>query len=216
MLTLGLLSLWGCPPPKFVPLDLAHLKSPEDLGLKSQEAYQKARNAQQKSEKLKWSQAGMAYSEKCLKFQADEPLCLYYGVLNRGVFVQNHIFDYQKSLRLMVAQCEALIAVDPNFQHAGCYRILGNIFSKAPAFSLNPKNISQDLDKASEYFQQAVKLSPDYALNHLFLARNLAALGNKAEAQQQLAEFDRLRTPDLDQEYPQWKQDREQLAQSLH
>ncbi len=130
--------------------------------------------------------------------------------------MQNHIFDYQKSLRLMVSQCEALIAVEPNFQHAGCYRILGNIFSKAPAFSLNPKNISQDLDKASEYFRQAVQLSPDYALNRLFLARNLAALGNKAEAKQELAEFDRLKTPELDQEYPQWKQDREQLARSLH
>ena len=116
----------------------------------------------------------------------------------------------------MVANCESLISIDPSYENGGCYRILGNIYAQAPSFSLNPKNITQDLDKSVENLRQAVQVAPAYALNHLFLSRSLEAVGDKSAAVSELKEFDRLRTPALDNEYPQWKKERDQLAQKLH
>jgi tetratricopeptide (TPR) repeat protein len=115
----------------------------------------------------------------------------------------------------MVEHCQTLNEVDPIFENAGCYRILGDIFAKAPSFSANPEHISQDLEKSADYLKQAVQLAPHYALNHLFLARSLAELGEKSEAQAQLKEFDRLNSSDLDKVYPEWKKDREELVRDL-
>lgn len=210
------LGLSACAAPKFIPQDLQHLKDPEDLGLAAQEAYQKARAQSEKKEKLKWTHAGIVYSEKCLKTEAEKPICLYYNVLNRGYYIKNHIPNYQKALKLMITHCETLIDVDPGYQQAGCYRILGSIYAKAPSFSFNPKNITRDLDKSLEYLEAAVRLAPDYALNHLVLAKTLLALDENEEAKQQLKDFDRLRSSNLDKDYPEWKKEREELARKLH
>ena len=115
----------------------------------------------------------------------------------------------------MVENCETLIQVEPNFEHAGCYRVLGNIYAQAPSFSLDPKHITQDLDKSAEYLRKAVALSPDYPLNHFFLARTLEALGDKPNAKQELELFDRSSKDGIDQDYPEWKKERDSLAQKL-
>ena len=205
----------SCAAPKYTPPDLTQTRSPEELGLKSQEAYQQAKLQTDKDEKLKLSQAGIAYASRCLAIAPRTPGCLYYRVLNTGVFIKNHIPNYQKGLRQMVADCETLNGIQPDYEHGGCYRVLGNIYAQAPSFSLNPKNITQDLDKSVEYLQEAVKIDPKYPLNQLFLARYLEATGDKAQAKAHLQEFDRLDQSNLDSEYQDWKQDREKLAQKL-
>ncbi len=212
-LLLTLLTL-GCAP-KFIPQDLNQLKNPGDLGMASQKAYQQAKATPEKKEKLKYAQAGIHYSEKCLKIEPEKTMCLYYNVLNRGTYIQNHVVNYQTSLKIMVKNCLTVIEVDPSYEHGGCYRILGDIYAKAPGFSLNPKNITRDLDQSAEYLRGSVGAAPDYALNHLFLARTLEQLGELDEAKVQLAEFDRLVTSDLDKDYPGWKKEREELAQKL-
>lgn len=213
-LILSLCCLGACAP-KFIPEDLGRLKDPRDLGLASQRAYQQAKATPEKKEKLKYAHAGILYSEKCLKTSPERPLCLYYNVLNRGTYIQNHVVNYQTALKAMIQNCQTLIEVDPVYEHGGCYRILGDIYAKAPGFSLDPKNITRDLDQSAEYLKSAVRVSPDYALNRLFYARTLEQLGESEQARQQLAEFDRLQTPDLDKEYPGWKKEREELAQKL-
>jgi len=211
-----LLGFTGACVPKYVPDDLSRLKNTRDLGMASQQAYQQAKSAEDKKDKLKYANAGILYSEKCLKQEPEKPLCLYYNVLNRGLYIQNHVVNYQSALKIMIENCKVLTEVDPAYEHAGCYRILGDIYAKAPGFSLNPKNITRDLDKSAEYLKKAVELSPDYPLNHLFYARILEELGDAEEAKVQLAEFDRLVSSDLDKEYPGWKKEREDLAQKLH
>lgn len=208
--------LQACATPKVVPTDLAQLKTPEELGQAAQRSYQAAKNATEKAEKLKFASAGIAYADKCLQENPRQPQCLYYQVLNTGTYIQNHIPNYQRGLKQMVASCDTLIAVEPGYENGGCYRVLGNIYAQAPSFSLNPKNITQDMDKSVEVLRQAVKVAPQYALNHLFLSRSLEALGQKDEAVQELQEFDRLKDPQLDSEYPQWQKERDQLAQKLH
>jgi tetratricopeptide (TPR) repeat protein len=196
--------------------DIAHPKTPQDLGEVSQRAYQAATRSKEKSEILLHAKTGIHYSSQCLKQEPEKPICLYYNVLNRGLYIQNHIPNYQNSLKKMVQNCETLLKVDPAYQNGGCYRILGNIYSQAPAFSLNDEAVLQDLDKSQSYLTKAVQVAPQYALNHLFLAKTLEMTGEKQAAQKELDKFDILITPDLDKEYPEWKEEREALAQKLH
>lgn len=207
--------LLGCAGPKVVPADLSALKTPEELGAAAQRSYQAARQAHEKGEKLRAASAGIAYADKCLQKNPNEVACLYYQVLNTGIYIQNHIPNYQVGLKKMVSNCQILLGIDPAYEQGGCYRVLGNIYAQAPSFSLNPKNITQDMDKSVEYLRLAVQQAPSYPLNHLFLARSLEAVGEKSEALKELNEFDRLSSPTLDNDYPQWKRDRDQVARKL-
>ncbi|HCU24745.1 MAG TPA: hypothetical protein DF383_06990, partial [Deltaproteobacteria bacterium] len=157
--------LTACVAPRVVPQNLAQLKTPDELGRAAQQMYAEAKAATEKKEKLRLASLGIAYSEKCLHGAPEHPSCLYFQTLSMGVYIRNHILNYQKGLRKMVANCETLNRVQPEFEHAGCLRILGNIYAQAPSFSISPKNISQDLDRSVDYLQQAVKLAPGYALN---------------------------------------------------
>lgn len=213
LIAAGLLT--ACAAPKSMPSDIDQLKSPAELGQASRRAYLSARDATEKSDKLKFAHEGMVYAEKCLKAALETPDCLYFHALNTGIYIKNHIPNYQKGLHKMVANCEALNKIRPDFEQAGCYRILGNIFAQAPSFSLNPKNITQDLDRSVGYLQEAVKLAPDYPLNRLFLARSLEEIGERDKAQAELKAFDALPKTGLDQDYPQWKKERDALAQKL-
>ena len=207
--------LTACAAPKSMPSDLDRLKSPEELGQASQNAYLAARSAPDKGDRLKRSHEGIVYAEKCLKVAPETPACLYFHALNTGTYIKNHIPNYQKGLHQMVSNCETLNRVRPDFEHAGCYRILGNIYAQAPSFSLNPKNITQDLDRSVEYLEEAVKLAPDYALNRLFLAKSLLETGQDERAKGELKAFDALPKNGLDQDFPHWKSERDSLAQKL-
>jgi hypothetical protein len=206
----------GCYAPKFLPKDLALLQTTEELGAASRQAYKNAKAAQNKTEKLDQAHFGMAYAEKCLKKNPQDLTCLYYNILNTGIYIKNYIANFQKGLRNMVAQCQTLLSIQPSYEEGGCYRILGNIYAKAPSFSLSSKGITQDLEKSVEYLTSAVQVAPDNALNHLFLSRSLEAIGENETAIQQLKEFDRLTHQGLDSEYPEWKQERDALAKKLH
>lgn len=210
-----LFALLACAAPKSMPGDLASLRTPQELGQASQRAYGQARSASSKDEKLKLSHEGIVYAQKCLKSAPQEPACLYFETLNTGIYIRHHIPNYQRGLKAMVQNCEALIQVRPDFEQAGCYRVLGNIYAQSPSFSLNPKNITQDLDKSLGYFREAVKLAPDYPLNRLFLAKILEQTGENEAAKAELQAFDRLPPGDMDQAYPDWKKERDALAQSL-
>lgn len=205
----------SCAGPKVIPTDLSQLKSPEVLGQASQRSYRESKKVPDKKEKLKLASGGIAYAQKCLKQDPQNVTCLYYEVLNTGTYIKNHIPNFQVGLKKMVADCEAVIRLQPEFENGGCYRVLGNIYAQAPSFSLNPKNITQDLDKSVENLRQAVQIAPNYPLNYLFLSRSLQETGDKEGATQALKDFDRLRSPELDNEYPEWKKERDNLAQKL-
>ncbi|MDD5307303.1 MAG: hypothetical protein PHU25_08275 [Deltaproteobacteria bacterium] len=68
-------------------------------------------------------------------------------------------------------------ALDPKFEDAGAYRLLGMLYSQAPPW---PTSVG-DMDLAVEYAQKAVDTS-DYPLNKLFLAQVLIEAGNPHEA----------------------------------
>jgi|GEM_PF-2299702 len=209
------LLLLSCGVPHSTPTDLSQMKSPEELAEASKKAYETGKNAPEKKTRLELASSGLAYAGKCLKTSPESVPCLYYEALNTGLFVQNHITNFQRGLKTMITDCETVAKIQADYESGGCYRIMGNIYSQAPSFSFNPKHITQDLDKSVEYLQKAVALAPTYPLNQLFLARSLEASGKKDEAKNHLQEFDRLPHTGLDSEYADWNKDRESLARKL-
>jgi hypothetical protein len=73
--------------------------------------------------------------------------------------------------------------LDPVFEDAGAYRLLGMLYSQAPPW---PTSVG-DMDLAVEYAQKAVATS-DYPLNKLFLAQVLIEAGDPHGARTALRE----------------------------
>ncbi len=212
---ISLIVLVHCTVPKPNSSQLQNLVMPQELGEASREAYRTAKKAKSKKDKLLHANIGIHYAEECLEKNPEEAICLYYQALNTGTYIQNHIPNFQRGLRKMVESCEKLITLQPDYEQGGCYRVLGNIYAKAPSFSLSSKGVTQDLDLSVEYLRKAVEIAPDYPLNRLFLARSLEEIDDKMGAREQLEAFDKLSHEKLDEEYPTWKKDRGNLAKKL-
>jgi tetratricopeptide (TPR) repeat protein len=90
-----------------------------------------------------------------------------------------------RALRLLpeiVEHLERAAAIDPTYDQAGAHRILGRIYSEAPAWPLSVG----DIFKSLHHLKLAVKIAPENSTNHLFLADTLMHLGKKKEAQAEL------------------------------
>jgi tetratricopeptide (TPR) repeat protein len=93
-----------------------------------------------------------------------------------------------RALRLLpeiVEHLERAADIDPTYDQAGPHRVLGRIYSEAPAWPLSVG----DIFKSRQHLELAVKIAPENSTNHLFLAETLMHLGKKKEA---LAELDKV------------------------
>jgi tetratricopeptide (TPR) repeat protein len=93
-----------------------------------------------------------------------------------------------RALRLLpeiVETMEKAAAIDPTIDQAGPHRVLGRIFSEAPAW---PMSVG-DIDKSFHHLTLAVQIAPDNTTNHLYLAETLLRLEKQ---QQALAELQRV------------------------
>jgi len=75
---------------------------------------------------------------------------------------------------------ETALRLDPSVDRGGPHRALGRLYQDLPFF------LGGDLDEAIGHFREAVRLAPDYAENHLFLARALLEQGRPQEAEHTL------------------------------
>lgn len=162
------------------------------------------------------AQLGFSASDRCLTFQKNQKECLYFRALNLGRYYQIHIFGYQDGLKQMIQDLTKVNTLDDHYDAAGAYRTLGVIYAKAPSFSPFKKSITQDLDLSQNYLQKAVQFSPEYALNHLFLAQTYEQLENHFGTRQELLLFQKLKNPqELNIHYPDWQRDEENLIKKL-
>ena len=84
-----------------------------------------------------------------------------------------------------------VIKIDPSYQWAGAYRVLGRYYQELPGI------ISfGDKKKAAEYYQKAMLVEPDFILNTLYYAVLVSDLGDQKEALKLLHEAEKL--PKLD------------------
>ncbi len=76
--------------------------------------------------------------------------------------------------------CEKAIKIDPNFDEAGAYRVLGRVYFKAP--KIWPILRWPSKEKAVEILEKAYKQAPDNLTTKQFLAEALYSQGEKKRA----------------------------------
>ena len=57
-----------------------------------------------------------------------------------------------------------LLTLDPKYQGAGAYRVLGRVYTQVPTL------LGGDREKAEKYLRQAVDMAPWFLINQLYLA----------------------------------------------
>lgn len=171
-----------------------------ELLAKAREASELAQSAKDRDTQRNWALHGVSIAEQCLMRAPEEPGCYYYRAVNTGLYHEVKIVGYQTGVKKMIEDCETVIRLDPRYDHAGAYRILGQIYTKLPQTTVRPENVTRDLDRAEDYLRQAVRIAPDYPENHIFLAETLLEKDRYAEAEAELKNAEELS--------PRWKQDR--------
>lgn len=152
------------------------------------------------------AEKGIEYAERCLMSTPEEPGCYYWRAVNTGLYYKIHIIGYQKGIKRMISDCKRVIELNPKYDHAGAYRILGELYTHLPQTAGRPDSITRDLDLAEEYLRKAVRTDPEYPENHLALAEALFRQDKFAAALEQTTEAKDL-TPHwrADVSYEEWQ-----------
>jgi tetratricopeptide (TPR) repeat protein len=90
-----------------------------------------------------------------------------------------------QGMRLLPQILEALehsAAIDPTYDQAGAYRVLGRIYYEAPGRPISVGDINKSLD----LLKKAMNLAPTNSTNHLYLAETFIKLGQLDQAKQEL------------------------------
>ncbi len=149
---------------------------------------------------------GIEYAERCLMHAPENAGCHYWRAVNTGLYYQIRIIGYQKGIKQMIEDCKIVIEVNPKYDHAGAYRMMGQIYTQLPQTGANVQSVTRDLSLAEEYLRKATSLAPDYPENYLALSETLVAQNEIPEALDSLATAKEL-TPHwkTDTSYDEWK-----------
>ena len=196
-----ILTLTGCAGSKS-----SNLKIADTSGLGAEELLVASRNSAQKSMRIsnrKESKtealAGREYAKLCLERMPENAGCYYWRAVNTGLYYSIHIIGYQRGIKQMIADCKKVNKLSPSYEHAGAYRMLGQLYTQLPQTAGRPDSITRDLSLADDYLQKAIEIAPDYPENRLSYASTLLAEGKTSEAAKELA-----KTKEL---MPHWKKD---------
>lgn len=125
---------------------------------------------------------GIELGDKCVVAEPGKAGCYYWRAVNTGLYHKVHIIGYQRGIRHMIADCGRVIEIDPSYDNAGAYRILGQIYTMLPQTGGTAESVTRDLPLAEKYLREAVRLAPDYPENYLALAETLFAEEKISEA----------------------------------
>lgn len=145
------------------------------------------------------AEKGIAAAERCIALDSDEPGCFYWRAVATGLYHRVHVIGYQRGVKRMIDDCRRVIDLDPAYDHAGAYRILGEIYTQLPQTGGRADSITRDLDLAEQYLREAITLAPEYPENHIALAKTLLEKENLPETTAAIRTARNLA--------PQWKQD---------
>ena len=146
-----------------------------------------------------YAEQGIDAAERCLMVAPEEPGCYYWRAVTTGLYHRVHVIGYQKGIKRMIEDCHRVIQMEPGYDHAGAYRILGELYTRLPQTGGSPDSVTRDLALAEEYLRQAVKIAPDYPENHIALAQTLVEQENTVDIGKVLGQAKALA--------PQWKSD---------
>jgi len=137
----------------------------------------------EKGEQIAMFEEGMEIGERLLKkYPTNAPL-MYWYMSNVGRWGQT--VNFWQAVRANIAGkmrelCETLIELNPSYNDAGAYRILGVLNIKIPHIPLFITWPSDD--KGLQMLQKATQLAPDAIGNWVFYAEALSKLGSKDKA----------------------------------
>jgi tetratricopeptide (TPR) repeat protein len=152
------------------------------------------------------AERGMEFAERCLMSAPEEPGCYYWRAVNTGLYYRIHIIGYQKGIKRMISDCDKVISLDPKYDQAGAYRMLGEIYAQLPETAGRPDSITRDLDTAEDFLLKAVRTAPGYPENHIAMADVLFKQEKFTQALESLVRAKEL-TPHwrTDISYEDWK-----------
>lgn len=133
-----------------------------------------ADRATARGEQQRLAEEGMRHGHDCVRQHPRNATCYYYRAMATGLYYEVKVIGYQTGVKQMIADCRKVIALDPAFDQAGAFRMLGLLYTQLPKTTIHPGDITQDLDLARHYLAQAVHRAPAYPENHLALCAALA------------------------------------------
>jgi tetratricopeptide (TPR) repeat protein len=106
----------------------------------------------------------------------------YWLGLNLAGLADVNRMQGMRLLPQILSELERAATVEPGYDQAGAYRVLGRIYYQAPG---RPLSVG-DVNKSLELLTRATTLAPTNSTNHLYLAETLLKLGRKDQAGQEL------------------------------
>lgn len=162
-----------------------------------------AENAPTRPERLASAVKGREVADSCVQLFPSKPDCYFYRAVITGLYYELTVFGYQEGLQLMVSDLEKSVDLDPYFQGAAAYRVLGELFTQVPA---GAGAVSRDLDRARAYLEKSLLLSSSNHENHLALCETLIELEDWDNAYRACSYADQLTQAFKDREdYPKWE-----------
>lgn len=160
---------------------------------------------QDKEQRFAYADGGRQYAERAVKEQPGAVEGHYYLALNIAKMA-----EARNKLRLLknaIIAAEAAARIDPGFDEAGPLRFMGKVYITAPAW---PVSVGSP-EKALEYLQRAVKLSPA-PLNRLFLGE---AYFHEEEYGKARVELEQALREGKGRLHPRWQKEAEDYLQRL-
>ena len=176
-------------------------------------AYEHAKN---RGQRLDYAKRGIEYAKACIEEDPKNPACYYFRAINTGLYYKSKVVGYQKGLKAMVEDCTKVTTLDPKYDHAGGYRVLGMIYTEVPAFSLKADSVLRDLDKAVFYLLKAIEIAPDYPENYIALSNAYLKANDREEAALAIIKAKTALPEWKDHpQYHNWKKDIKKLSKKL-
>ena len=77
------------------------------------------------------------------------------GALDLDIDLNCPVEQFPVGIKQMIEDCKTVIEVNPDYDHAGAYRMMGGIYTKLPQTGGNVESITRNLPLAEEYLKKA-------------------------------------------------------------
>jgi tetratricopeptide (TPR) repeat protein len=135
-----------------------------------------------KGQRSRYYEQGRQHAQTILQEDSLRVEGHYWLGLNLAGLADVNRLQGRRLLPQILAALERAAAIDPAYDQAGAYRVLGRIYYQAPG---RPLSVG-DIQKSLRLLRQATVLAPANSTNHLYLAETLLKLNQKDQAREEL------------------------------
>ncbi len=136
----------------------------------------------EKSQRRLYYDQGRQHAQTILQEYPQRVEGHYWLGLNLAGLADVNRIQGRRLLPQILEELERSAAIDPSYDQAGAYRVLGRIYYEAPGRPISVGDINKSLD----LLKKAATLAPANSTNHLYLAETLIKLGNLDQGRQEL------------------------------